>query len=186
MIKFPNQHEDSSNTINSYLELDVESDSRYNNELQTNAITNENCRNYVGETEPSRNSTPRIIENKECEINMIVLPKSIDSTADSNFDISVLKKSLEFSDINVTDANNSINFSTSLSNNSIEEMIHEILTEDKAISTSVCESIELDTPVTFCDLNEVNNSIVNNNGKLYYSSSQVANVSQNIGINTIF
>lgn len=37
----------------------------------------------------------------------------MDSTADSSFNISILDKSLEFFDINVTDTNNSINFNTS-------------------------------------------------------------------------
>lgn len=179
-----NQHEDPNNIVNSYLYLDVESDFHYNNELQTNAITNENLKSYVlDETKFSRNY-PRIIEDKKCKINMTILPKSMDSTADSLPNISILEKALELSNINVTDTNNSTNFSTSLIINNSKEMIHKILAENKSVSTSVCGNTELDsTLVTFCDLNEVNNfSTVNNNGESYYNNPQIANISQNTGI----
>lgn len=182
--QFYNQYEDPNNMVNSYLDLDMESDFHYNDEFQTNVISNENLESYVLDKTISFRNYPRIIENKKCKINMTVLPKNMDSTADSSFNISILEKSLESFDINKTDTNNSTNFTTSLINNNSKEMIHEILAENKSVSTPVCGNIELDsTLVTFCDLNKVNNSsIVNNNNELYYNNPQIANVSQNIGM----
>lgn len=182
--QFYNQYEDP-NIVNSYLDLNVQSDFHYNDELQTNIITNNENLGSVDKiygldnTNSSRNY-PRIIENKECKINMTILPKRMDLTDSCNK--SILDNSLKFSDINVTDVENSINFNTSLIDNS-KKITHEILAENKFLSTSVCENTELDnTLVTFCDLMEFNNlSTVNNNDKLYYNP-QIANVSQHTGM----
>lgn len=99
--QFHNQDEDP-NIINSYLDLNVQSDFHYNDELQTTIVTNNEHLGSVDKTygldktKSSRNY-PQIVENKKCKINMTILPKKIDIT--DSFNISNLDNSLELSDI---------------------------------------------------------------------------------------
>ncbi|XP_029156960.1 myb-like protein D [Nylanderia fulva] len=125
---------------------------------------------------------------------MTILSKSSDTTANSSCNTSILGN-LELSDVNLSDVNvsdmngidinNFENCGTNLNNNNGEEMIHEVLAENKSTFTSITENTELDsTIVPFCDLNgvknsSINNDINNNDNKLYCSNSQIENVSQN-------
>lgn len=183
-----NQHKDPNNITNSYLDLDVESDFYYNDKFQADITTNKNLKSSVLDQTKSSRNYPRIIENKKCKINMLVLPKSMDSTADSSFNTSILEKSLELSDINISDINISdINiFDTNVTDtNNSKKTNHEILAQNKSMFTSVYGETDLDTTlITLCGLNEVKSSIVNNNGELCYNNPQVANVSLNTGIYT--
>ncbi|XP_067210123.1 uncharacterized protein [Linepithema humile] len=178
-----NQHKDPNNITNSYLDLDVESDFYYNDKFQADITTNKNLKSSVLDQTKSSRNYPRIIENKKCKINMLVLPKSMDSTADSSFNTSILEKSLELSDINISDINISdINiFDTNVTDtNNSKKTNHEILAQNKSMFTSVYGETDLDTTlITLCGLNEVKSSIVNNNGELCYNNPQVANVSLN-------
>lgn len=177
-----NRHNDPNNIAISHLDLDVESDFQFNDKFQTNVITNENLKSSALEIKSSK-KYPQIIENKECKINMTILPKSMDSTADSSLNISISEKSLEFSDINTSDIN--ISDINVIDINNSKEMNYKILAENKSMSTSVYRDTELDTAlVTLHGLNEVKSSTVNDNGELNYNNSQVANVSQNTGIYT--
>ncbi|XP_067208923.1 uncharacterized protein [Linepithema humile] len=74
-----NQHKDPNNITNSYLDLDVESDFYYNDKFQADITTNKNLKSSVLDQTKSSRNYPRIIENKKCKINMLVLPKRLDS-----------------------------------------------------------------------------------------------------------
>jgi len=107
---------------------------------------------------------------------MNVLQKSMDSTADDSFNTSILQKSSEHSNINISD----INITDTISNSTT--MNDKILAKNKSIFTFFYENTELDTTFTdFSDLNEVKFSIMNNNSKLYCNNHQVAHVLQNTG-----
>ncbi|XP_029156063.1 probable cyclin-dependent serine/threonine-protein kinase DDB_G0292550 [Nylanderia fulva] len=191
--QFHIQHEESNTIVNSYLDLDVKSDF-HNDKLQSNVITNENLQSHTLDKTKSSKTYPRIIEDKKCKINMTILSKSSDTTANSSCNTSILGN-LELSDVNLSDVNvsdmngidinNFENCGTNLNNNNGEEMIHEVLAENKSTFTSITENTELDsTIVPFCDLNgvknsSINNDINNNDNKLYCSNSQIENVSQN-------
>jgi len=101
------QHTDSNNIVNLYLDLDTKSDF-YDNDKQTNVRTNETLNSSVVDTEletildtvlqaESSITYPQIIENTECQINMTVLQKSMDSTANDSSNTSILQKSSEHS-----------------------------------------------------------------------------------------
>ncbi|NEV49184.1 hypothetical protein EUZ93_01510 [Wolbachia pipientis] len=61
--------------------MNVESDFHYN-KLQTNIAINEFEKNFLLDKTTSSRNYPRIIKNKKYEINITVLPKSMDLTAD--------------------------------------------------------------------------------------------------------
>lgn len=110
------------------------------------------------ETKSSRNY-PRIIENKQCKINIAVLSNSMESSANSSLNISMLKKSLQLSEINVSDAKSSTNCSTNLINDNSKEVIkNDEIVENKFMFTS------------------------NNNDESCYNDPQFANVSQKTGM----
>lgn len=64
-----NQYENPNNMVNSYSDLNVESDFYYHDEFQ-NVITNKNLESYVLDKTISSRNYPRIIEDKKCKINM--------------------------------------------------------------------------------------------------------------------
>lgn len=98
--EFHNQYEDP-NMVNSYLDLNVQSDFHYNDELQTNIVTNNenlgSVKTYGLDKTKSPRNYPRIVENKKCKINMTILSKRMNLTDSVN--ISNLDNSLELSDI---------------------------------------------------------------------------------------
>jgi len=169
--------------------LDIKSDF-YDNNKQINVRTNEALNNSVIDIEletildtvlqaESSTTYPQIIENTECQINMTVLQKSVDSTANDSFNTSILQKFSEHSNINISD----INITDTISNSTI--MNDKIPAKNTSISTSFYGDTELDMTLTdFSDLNEVKSSIVNNNTELYCNNHQVAHVLQNTDIYT--
>lgn len=133
----------------------------------------------------SSKNYPRIIENKKCNINMTtILTESIDSTMDNSFfnisNTSILKKPSQLLDI--TDGKRSMDFSTSFNNNSTE-IINEIPTENKDVSTLVCEDRGLNSTLpTFYHLNDLTSFTVKKDDELYCNNPQVTNASQNTGV----
>ncbi|XP_029170335.1 uncharacterized protein LOC114940025 isoform X2 [Nylanderia fulva] len=102
--QFHIQHEESNTIVNSYLDLDVKSDF-HNDKLQSNVITNENLQSHTLDKTKSSKNYPRIIEDKKCKINMTILSKSSDTTANSSCNTSILGN-LELSDVNLCSKSN--------------------------------------------------------------------------------